>query len=85
MLRVYFLQQWFDVSDPQAEEMLYDSESMRRFARIELGDDRVPDESTILRFWHLLEQHQLTARIFQIANGLLERKSKLPRQGDTRT
>ncbi|MCU0635599.1 MAG: transposase, partial [Gemmatimonadaceae bacterium] len=61
MLRVYFLQQWFDLSDPQAEEMLYDSESMRRFARIELGHDAVPDESTILRFRHLLAQHQLTA------------------------
>ena len=57
MLRVYFLQQWFDLSDPQAEDMRYDSESMRRFARVERGDDTVPDESRILRFRHLLEQH----------------------------
>ena len=56
MLRVYCLQQWFDLSDPQAEDMLYDSESMRRFARLELGTDVVPDESTILRFRHLLER-----------------------------
>ena len=55
MLRVYFLQQWFDLSDPQAKDMLYNSESMRRFARVELGEDTVPDESTTLRFRHLLD------------------------------
>ena len=71
MLRVYFLQQWFDLSDPQAEDMLYDSESMRRFARVELGEDTVPDESTILRFRHLLEQHQLTVSIFDAVRDLL--------------
>src|SRR5216683_1309014 len=49
MLRIYFLQQWFNLSDPQAEDAIYDSESMRRFARVELGDEVVPDESTILR------------------------------------
>src|SRR6202163_4687123 len=48
MLRIYFLQQWFNRSDPQAEDAIYDSESMRRFARGELGDEVVPDESTIL-------------------------------------
>ena len=64
MLRVYFLQQWFDLSDPLAEDMLYDSEAMRRFARVDLGEDTVPDESTILRFRHLLEAHQLTAAMF---------------------
>ncbi len=57
MLRIYFLQQWFNLSDPQAEDAIYDSESMRRFARVELGDEVVPDESTILRFRHLLERH----------------------------
>ena len=45
MLRIYFLQQWFNLSDPQAEDAIYDSESMRRFARVELGDDVVPDET----------------------------------------
>ena len=64
MRRIYCLQQWFDLSDPQAEDMLYDSEAMRRFARVELGEDTVPDESTILRFRHLLEPHQLTAQMF---------------------
>lgn len=58
VLRVYCLQQWFNLSDPAAEEALYDIESMRRFARIELGEDRVPDETTILRFRHLLERHE---------------------------
>ena len=55
MLRIYFLQQWFNLSDPQAEDAIYDSEAMRRFARVELADDVVPDETTILRFRHLLE------------------------------
>jgi IS5 family transposase len=50
MLRIYFMQQRFNLSDPGMEDSLYDSESMRRFAQIELMDDAVPDESTILRF-----------------------------------
>src|SRR6266404_436859 len=62
MLRIYFLQQWFNLSDPQAEDAIYDSESMRRFARVELGDEVVPDETTILRFRHLLEQRRLLLR-----------------------
>jgi IS5 family transposase len=68
MLRVYFLQQWYALSDPMAEEMLYDSEAMRRFAGIELGDDRIPDETTILNFRHLLEKHALTERLFVEVN-----------------
>jgi IS5 family transposase len=68
MLRVYFLQQWYALSDPMAEEMLYDSEAMRRFAGIELGDDRIPDETTILNFRHLLETHALTERLFGEVN-----------------
>jgi IS5 family transposase len=69
MLRVYFLQQWYALSDPMAEEMLYDSDAMRHFAGIELGDDRVPDETTILNFRHLLEKHQLTEKLFAEVNG----------------
>ena len=64
MLRIYFMQQWFNLSDPQAEDAIYDSESMRRFARVELDEDKIPDESTILRFRHLLEKHGLTEGIF---------------------
>ena len=81
MLRIYFLQQWFNLSDPQAEDAIYDSESMRRFARVELGDDIVPDETTILRFRHLLEEHRLTAAIFETVNGLLTAKRLLLKSG----
>jgi IS5 family transposase len=81
MLRIYFMQQWFNLSDPAAEDSLYDSESMRRFAGIELVEDAVPDESTILRFRHLLEQHQLTEQIFALVRGLLEQKRLLLKSG----
>jgi len=81
MLRIYFLQQWFNLSDPQAEDAIYDSESMRRFAKVELSDDVVPDESTILRFRHLLEQHRLTKAIFDGVAGLLEERRLLLRAG----
>jgi IS5 family transposase len=81
MLRIYFLQQWFNLSDPQAEDAIYDSESMRRFARVELGDEVVPDESTILRFRHLLEQHALTRAIFEEIQNLLEERRLLLRSG----
>jgi len=81
MLRIYFLQQWFNLSDPQAEDAIYDSESMRRFARVELGDDVVPDETTILRFRHLLEAHRLTAALFEAVNGLLTEKRLLLKSG----
>src|SRR6201986_3646826 len=81
MLRIYFLQQWFNLSDPQAEDAIYDSESMRRFTRVELGDDVVPDETTILRFRHLLEKHHLTGAIFEAIGGLLEAKGLLLRAG----
>ncbi|MEN8159133.1 MAG: IS5 family transposase [Myxococcota bacterium] len=81
MLRIYFLQQWFNLSDPQAEDAIYDSESMRRFARVELGDDKIPDESTILRFRHLLEKHRLTEAIFEAVKDLLIEKRLLLRAG----
>ena len=81
MLRIYFLQQWFNLSDPQAEDAIYDSESMRRFARVELGEDVVPDETTILRFRHLLEQHGLTNAIFDAVTGLLDERRLLLRSG----
>ena len=81
MLRIYFLQQWFNLSDPQAEDAIYDSESMRRFARVELGDEVVPDESTILRFRHLLERHGLTQAIFDSITGLLAERRRLLRSG----
>jgi IS5 family transposase len=81
MLRVYFMQQWFNLSDPQAEDALYDIEPMRRFAGIELADDAIPDETTILNFRHLLERHQLTEQIFAEVRVLLEEKKLLLKAG----
>ena len=81
MLRIYFMQNWFNLSDPQAEDSLYDIESMRRFAGIELLEDSIPDESTILRFRHLLEKHQLTEQIFAEIRALLEEKRLLLKSG----
>ena len=74
MLRVYFVQQWFNLSDPGLEEALYDSVSMRRFAGIDLGEMPVPDESTVLRFRHLLEAHALGEKLFQQVHVYLERQ-----------
>jgi IS5 family transposase len=81
MLRIYFLQIWFNLSDPGAEEAIYDSESMRRFARIELSEDKIPDETSILNFRHLLEEHELTKAMFETINGMLEGKGLLLRSG----
>jgi IS5 family transposase len=81
MLRIYCVQQWFDLSDPAAEDALYDSESIRRFVGVALSEEAVPDESTILRFRHLLEQHQLTEAIFAQVRTLLERKGLLLKSG----
>jgi transposase, IS5 family len=81
MLRIYFMQQWFNLSDPAMEDALYDSESMRRFAGVELVEDAVPDETTILRFRHLLERQQLTQQIFNLVRGLLKQKRLLLKSG----
>ncbi len=72
MLRIYFLQQWFNLSDPAAEEALYDSLTMRAFVGIDLGAEPAPDETTICRFRHLLEAHDLGARIFEEVHVHLE-------------
>lgn len=81
MLRVYFLQNWYALSDPMAEEMLYDSDAMRRFAEIELGDNRIPDETAILNFRHLLEREGLTEAIFAEVNAYLAEKGMTLRSG----
>ena len=74
MLRIYCLQQWFNLSDPAAEEALYDSLSMRRFVGIDLGREPVPDETTICRFRHLLETHDFGRRMFERVHEHLEAK-----------
>jgi IS5 family transposase len=81
MLRIYFLQQWYDLSDPGAEEALYDVESMRRFVGLELGEEAIPDETTILHFRRLLEEHHLTESLFAGVRGLLEAKGQLLKAG----
>lgn len=81
MLRIYFLQIWFDLSDPAAEDAIYDSESMRRFVGVDLSDDRVPDETTIQRFRSFLVDRRLTEAMFAEINGLLESKGLLLRSG----
>jgi IS5 family transposase len=68
MLRVYFLQQWFNLSDPGAEDALYESPVLCRFAGVDLGRAAEPDETTILRFRRLLEQHQLCGQILDTVN-----------------
>ncbi len=65
MLRIYFLQHWFNLSDPGAEEALYESHSMCRSVGIDLGREPVPDETTILNFRHLLERHELGDQLLQ--------------------
>ena len=81
MLRIYFLQQWYQLSDPGAEEALYDIQSMRVFVGLELGHDAIPDETTILNFRHLLEAHDLTKAIFEAVSAHLEDKGALLRGG----
>jgi transposase, IS5 family len=68
MLRLHFLQHWFNLSDPAAEEALYESVSMRRFVGIDLGREPVPDETTILNFRHLLERRNLARALFDRVN-----------------
>jgi transposase, IS5 family len=71
-----FLQPWFNLSDPAVEEALYDSRAMRGFVRIDLGREPVPDATTVCRFRHLLETHELGQQLFAevrrhlAANGL---------------
>jgi IS5 family transposase len=74
MLRIYFLQQWFSLSDPAVEEALYDSPLMRQFAQIDLGNEPVPDETTVCKFRHLLEEHGLGGKILQTVNRYLQSK-----------
>lgn len=81
MLRIYCLQQWYNLSDPGAEEALYDIQSMRAFCGLELGRDAIPDETTILNFRHLLERHALTKAIFETVRDHLEAKGELLRGG----
>ena len=81
MLRIHFLQQWFNLSDPAMEEALYDTPKFREFAGLDAGEDRLPDESTILRFRHLLEAHSLSLQILATVNATLAAKGLLLKSG----
>ena len=74
MLRTYFMQQWFNLSDPGVEEALYESATLRRFAGVDLGVAPAPDETTVLRFRHLLEKHDLCGAMLDTVNLHLEAK-----------
>ena len=81
MLRIYFMQQWFALSDPAMEDALYDSESMRRFAGLELNEDAQPSDTALLRFRHLLERHGLNEAMLAEVNALLSERGMLLREG----
>jgi hypothetical protein len=68
MLRIYFLQQWFNMSDPQTEDSFYDSAAMRNVAGIDLGNEAAPDETTICKFRHLIENNGLSKMMLTAAN-----------------
>jgi len=74
MLRIYFLQQWFNLSDPAVEEALYDSLAMRSFVGIDLGREPVPDETTACKFRHLLEKHEIGRQLFEQVHVHLEKQ-----------
>lgn len=72
MLRIHFLQQWYGLSDPAVEEALYDSRAMRKFVGIDLGREAAPDETTVCKFRHLLEQHSMAGEIFAVVQAHLQ-------------
>ena len=81
MLRMYFLQQWYSLSDEGLEDALYDSQAMREFVGIDLAREQVPDATTLLKFRRLLEQHELTKAIFEKVNAHLGEQGLLMREG----
>jgi IS5 family transposase len=81
MLRMYFLQQWFGLADEAVEDAIYDSQAMRDFVGIDLGRESVPDATTLLKFRRLLEEHALTAQLFEGINAHLAERGLLLREG----
>ena len=81
MLRIHYLQQWFALSDPAMEEALHDMPVFREFAKLDDGVKRLPDETTILRFRHLLEKHDLATDMLRVVNDLLQAKGLMMRKG----
>lgn len=81
LLKIYFLQQWYNLSDPGAEEAVYDRNSFQKFLGIDLLADTVPDETTILNFRHFLEEHELQEALFGVVAEILEAKHLLMKSG----
>src|SRR6185369_10454149 len=81
MLRIHYLQQWFGLSDPAMEEALHDVPLYREFAKLGDGVSRLPDETTILRFRHLLERHNLAPDMLRLVNDILLAKGLMLRMG----
>jgi IS5 family transposase len=81
MLRIHLMQQWYDLSDPAVEDALIEVPTMRRFAGIDLISERIPDETTILSFRHLLEKHDLGKQIFKTVNAHLKGQGMSMKQG----
>ena len=81
MLRVYFLQPWYGLADEALEDALYEIQSLRIFVGIDLGSEPVPDATTLLKFRHLLERHELSKRLFAEVNALLTERGALLREG----
>jgi IS5 family transposase len=81
MLRMYFLQQWYTLSDEGLEDTLYDSQAMREFVGIDLAREQVPDATTLLKFRRLLEEHELTAAMLAEVNAHLSKRGLLMKQG----
>jgi transposase, IS5 family len=81
MLRIYFMQQWFGYSEPAMEEDLHDFPLLRRFAGLDAFEDAMPDESTVLRIRHLLEQNELAVAIFAKVNAVLSEKGPSMKRG----
>jgi IS5 family transposase len=83
MLGIHLLQQWYDLSDPAMEDALIEVATMRRFAGIDMISDRIPNETTILAFRHLLEKHDLGKQIYEVvkahlkANGMAMKKGTI--------
>jgi IS5 family transposase len=81
MLRIHYLQQWFALSDPAMEEALHDMPMFREFAKLDDGVARLPDETTILRFRHLLEKHDLATDMLRVVNDILQAKGLMMKKG----
>jgi len=81
MLKIYYLQQWYNLSDPEAEDSIYDRISFQKFLGIDLLERSVPDETTILNFRHFLEEFGLTKKLFELTGKILMEKGYILKKG----